>query len=106
MDRSDKSEDTLEKQRDDIASEIDANNAAGDALISLVGERGSMSDVDKLTVHIKEVESITNLLHVLRERLTRTRQDLSQATHQADRVSPHMHSKSLIPKIIISRRMT
>jgi len=78
MDRiSDNSKETLEKQRDDITSQIDANNAAGEALVVLVGERGSMSDADKLTIHIKEVESVTNLLMVLRERLTRVDMDLN-----------------------------
>jgi len=80
--QSDKSEDTLDKQRDDITGEIAANNAAGEALISLVGERGSMSDVDKLSVHIKEVESITNLLLVLRERLARIDQELDTASEE------------------------
>jgi len=75
---SDESQDTLEDQRDKIAIEIDTNNAAGESVISLVSERGSMSDVDKLTVHIKEVESITNLLIVLRERLLRIEQEMAQ----------------------------
>merc|ERR1712112_405905 len=73
---SDNRQDTLEKQRDDIMGEIDANNAAGEALIALVGERGSMSDADKLSIHVKEVESVTNLLLVLRERLTRVEMEL------------------------------
>ena len=88
---SDNSQETLEKQRDDITSEIDANNAAGEALVVLVGERGSMSDADKLTIHIKEVESVTNLLLVLRERLKRVDMDLNieqdtQATVSIDHI--------------------
>ena len=74
----DESEETLEERRSEILSEIDANNESGEDIISLVSECGSMSDVDKLTVHIKEVESVTNLLIVLRERLDRIEEELSQ----------------------------
>ena len=75
---SEESEETCEERRSEILSEIDANNESGEAIINLVSECGSMSDVDKLTVHIKEVESVTNLLIVLRERLNRTEEELSQ----------------------------
>jgi len=75
---SEESEETCEERRSEILSEIDANNESGEAIINLVSECGSMSDVDKLTVHIKEVESVTNLLIVLRERLDRTEEELSQ----------------------------
>ena len=74
----DESEETWEDKRSEILSEIDANNESGEDIISLVSEYGSMSDVDKLTVHIKEVESVTNLLIVLRERLDRIEEELSQ----------------------------
>ena len=74
----DESEETLEEMRSEILSIIDENNESGEAIIRLVSECGSMSDVDKLTVHIKEVESVTNLLLVLRERLDRIEEELSQ----------------------------
>ena len=78
MDKNNESEERLEDRRSEILSEIDANNESGEDIISLVSECGSMSDVDKLTVHIKEVESVTNLLIVLRERLDRIEEELSQ----------------------------
>jgi len=90
---SDNRQDTLEKQRDDIMGEIDANNAAGEALIALVGERGSMSDADKLSIHVKEVESVTNLLLVLRERLTRVEMELN--TVQDNETTVELNAKKV-----------
>jgi len=90
---SDNRPDTLEKQRDDIIGEIDANNAAGEALIALVGERGSMSDADKLSIHVKEVESVTNLLLVLRERLTRVEMELN--TVQDNETTVELNAKKV-----------
>jgi len=63
----------------DIESEISANEEAGENLLRLVSENGTMSDVDRLRVHIKEVESVTNLLLVLHERLQRVEDELKQA---------------------------
>ena len=66
-----------DKSKDEILAEIEANNRVGDEIVKLVTESGnSMSEVDKITVHIKEVESITNLLLVLQERLARIDEDL------------------------------
>ena len=40
-----------------------------DAVVATVEELGSMADGDKLKVHIKELESVTRLLTVLKVRL-------------------------------------
>jgi hypothetical protein len=57
---------------------MDVNNAAGEDIRKLVSGSGSMRDIDKLKVHFKEVESITNLSLVLTERLDRLDEELKQ----------------------------
>ena len=55
-------------------------------IIKIVGEDGSMSDVDKLKVHVKEVETVTNLLIVLTERLGRIKEELKGLDENEERV--------------------
>ena len=71
----------------DIESEISANEEAGEHLLKLVSKNGTMSDVDRLKVHIKEVESVTNLLLVLHERLQRVEDELKQADDVKEKVN-------------------
>jgi hypothetical protein len=53
----------------DILNELSENKCDLDAVVSKVEELGSMADVNKLKVHIKELESVTRLLTVLKVRL-------------------------------------
>ena len=53
----------------DDNKELSENKCDLDAVVTKVEELGSMADVDKLKVHIKELESVTRLLTVLKVRV-------------------------------------
>ena len=59
----------LNDDKIDILKELSENKCDLDAVVTTVEELGSMADVDKLQVHIKELESVTRLLTVLKVRL-------------------------------------
>jgi len=75
----------FEKTKYEIEVEIDKNNVTVEDIIKIVGEDGSMSDVDKLKVHVKEVETVTNLLIVLTERLGRIKEELKGLDENEER---------------------
>ena len=59
----------LNDDKIDILKELSENKCDLDAVVTTVEELGSMADVDKLQVHIKELESVTRLLTVLKVRV-------------------------------------
>eukprot|EP00090_Calanus_glacialis_P018758 TRINITY_DN29086_c0_g1_i1.p1 TRINITY_DN29086_c0_g1~~TRINITY_DN29086_c0_g1_i1.p1 ORF type:complete len:169 (+),score=45.31 TRINITY_DN29086_c0_g1_i1:232-738(+) len=61
--------DILNDDKMDILKELSENKCDLDAVVTTVEELGSMADVDKLKVHIKELESVTRLLTVLKVRV-------------------------------------
>ena len=69
MNRMQKKVNILKEDKTDILKEVSENNSALYAIIATVDERGTMSDVDKLKVHIKELESVTSLITVLTVRM-------------------------------------
>ena len=59
----------LNDDKMDILKELSENKCDLDAVVATVEELGIMADVDKLQVHIKELESVTRLLTVLKVRV-------------------------------------
>ena len=61
--------DILNDDKMDLLKELSEIKCDLDGLVTLVEELGSMADVDKLKVHIKELESVTRLLTVMKVRM-------------------------------------
>ena len=59
----------LNDDKIEILKELSENKCDLDAVVTTVEELGIMADVDKLKVHIKELESLTRLLTVLKVRV-------------------------------------
>ena len=72
--------DILNDDKMDILKELSENKCDLDAVVTTVEELGSMPDVDKLKVHIKELESVTRLLTVLKVRMETAGNKLKIAT--------------------------
>ena len=58
----------LNDDKIEILKELSENKCDLDAVVTIVEELGSMADVDKLKVHIKELESVIRLSTLLKVR--------------------------------------
>ena len=72
--------DILNDDKIEILKELSESKRDIDAVVTTVKEFGSMADVDKLQVHIKELESVTRLLTVLKVRMETAENKLKIAT--------------------------
>ena len=72
--------DILNCDKMDILNELSENKCDLDAVITAAKDLGSMADVDKLKVHVKELESVTKLLTVLKVRVETAENKLKIAT--------------------------
>ena len=55
-----------------LLDDITCNNFAGEMLVNVIKEKGTDAEVEKLLIHISQVEQVTNLLVLLTCRLART----------------------------------
>ena len=76
----------LKKERDELDNDDVENEMEGLGIVAAVSRVGTMSEVDKLEIHMREYGSITNLLIFLESKLESTEALLGASTDNGEKV--------------------
>jgi len=75
---------TLKENQLEITNETEQNTLLGNKLISIVEKFAELSEVEKIKMHINEIDTITNLLLRLSSRLAKVENDIQCLSENTD----------------------
>ena len=93
----------LKEEKEELDNDDVENEKEGLRIVGVLKQSGTLSEVDKLEVHMRESGSITNLLLFLRSKLETTETMLQTGTDNVDKV---WNKTSLLIKKVFSSGKT